>query len=210
MGIIKRPKNRIFVLCNSELAEPYYFQDFKTYLNKVVRLNIAGRIIIPKRKEFLKKAPWDFIEAAIKFKEEEQRKGKFSEEDNDQIWLVFDVDNYWSDNEGKFSDGLKLAEENGLNVAWSNECFEFWFLCHFGNYSSSISRTDYHKKLAKHFKDEKLGKYEKNMKGIFEPLMPFQSTAIENAKRLYVKDGVGNNPSTAVHLVVEELLRIFG
>ena len=49
MEIIKKPKNRIFVLCNSELAEPYYFQDFKTYLNKVVRLNIAGRIIISQK-----------------------------------------------------------------------------------------------------------------------------------------------------------------
>ncbi|MBI2463343.1 RloB domain-containing protein [Candidatus Peregrinibacteria bacterium] len=198
-----RMKPRIYILCNGELAEPQYFQDFKNHLK-------AHNILVRYRKEFLKKAPWSFIEAAIKFKEEEQQKGKFSEDDNDQIWLVFDVDNYWSDNENKFRDALKLAEENGLNVAWSNECFEFWFLCHFGFYNSAIPRTDYHKKLAKKFKDEDLGKYEKNMKGIFEPLIPLQSTAIANAKRLYRRGAVGNNPSTAVHLLVEELGRIFG
>ncbi len=196
-------KPRIYILCNGELAEPQYFQDFKDHLK-------AHNILVRYRKEFLKKAPWSFIEAAIKFKEEEQQKGKFSREDNDQIWLVFDVDNYWSDNENKFREALKLAEANGLKIAWSNECFEFWFLCHFGLYNSAIPRTDYHKKLEKHFKDEGLGKYEKNMEDIFEPLTPLQSAAIENAKRLYVKDGVGKNPSTAVHLVVVELSRIFG
>ena len=170
----------------------------------------AHNILVRYRKEFLKKAPWSFIEAAIKFKEEEQQKGKFSKEDNDQIWLVFDVDNYWSDNESKFCDALKLAEANGLKVAWSNECFEFWFLCHFGFYNSAIPRIDYHKKLEKHFKDKGLGKYEKNMKSIFDPLFSYQETAIRNAKKLYQKGAVGNNPSTAVHLLVEELMQIFG
>ncbi|KKP37103.1 MAG: hypothetical protein UR27_C0009G0011 [Candidatus Peregrinibacteria bacterium GW2011_GWA2_33_10] len=196
-------KPRIYILCNGELAEPQYFQDFKDHLK-------AHNILVRYRNEFLKKAPWSFIEAAIKFKEEEQQKGKFSEEDNDQIWLVFDVDNYWSDNENKFCDALKLAEVNGLKVAWSNECFEFWFLCHFGLYNSAIPRTDYHKKLAKHFKDKGLGKYEKNMKSIFDPLFPYQEKAITNAKKLYKMGAVGNNPSTAVHLLVEELGRIFG
>lgn len=204
MGVKKlEMKPRIYILCNGERAEPQYFQDFKDYLK-------AHNIIVKYKKEFLRKAPWDFIGAAINFKEEEQRKGKFSKEDNDQIWLVFDVDNYWSENESKFRDALKLAEKNGLKVAWSNECFEFWFLCHFGYYGSAVPRTDYHKKLAKHFKDEKLGKYAKNMEGIFEPLMSFQSAAIGNARKIYVKNGVGNNPSTAVHLVVEEVLRVFG
>ncbi len=195
-------KPRIYILCNGERAEPQYFQDFKDYLKE-------HNILVRYRKEFLKKAPWDFIEAAIKFKEEEQQKGKFSEEDNDQIWLVFDVDNYWSENGSKFRDALKLAEKNGLNVAWSNECFEFWFLCHFGNYNSSIPRADYHKKLAKHFKDEGFGDYKKNMKAIFGSLLSFQEDAIKHAKKLCKKDGISNNPSTSVHLLVEELLRTF-
>ena len=105
---------------------------------------------------------------------------------------------------------MKLAEANSLKVAWSNECFEFWFLCHFGLYNSAIPRTDYHKKLEKHFKDGGLGRCEKNMKSIFDPLFSYQETAIRNAKKLYKMGAVGNNPSTAVHLLVEELGSIFG
>ena len=71
MGVKKRPKNRFFILCNSELAEPYYFQDFKA------DLKAAGRIVIPKRKDFLRKAPWDFINLSLKFKLELEQQGDF-------------------------------------------------------------------------------------------------------------------------------------
>jgi len=203
MGMKKlEMKPRIYILCNGERAEPQYFQEFKDYLK-------AHNILVRYKKEFLKKAPWDFIEAAVKFKKEEESKKHFFIEDGDQMWCVLDVDNYWDENETKFKNAIGLAGKNNLKIAWSNECFEFWVLCHFGLYNSAIPRADYHKKLAKHFKDEKIGKYAKNMENIFEPLIPLQSTAIENAKRLYVKAGVGKNPSTAVHLVVEEVLKHF-
>lgn len=196
-------KPRVFVLCNGELAEPYYFQDFKDHLK-------AHNILVRYKREFLKKAPWDFIYAAVKFKKEEESRKHFFLEDGDQMWCVFDVDNYWEDNNEEFRKALKFAEENVLKIAWSNECFEFWFLCYFGFYNSAIPRSDYHKKLEKHFKDQSLGTYTKNMKDIFTHLSPYQETAIKNAKRLYKKGAVGNNPSTAVHLVAEELQRIFG
>ncbi len=204
MGLNKiAMKPRIFILCNGELAEPLYFQDFKDHLR-------AHNIVIRYKKEFLRKAPWDFIKAAIKFKEELESKGDFVSDDGDQVWCVFDVDNYLDDNEKKFHEGLKLADENGLNIAWSNECFEFWFLSHFALHSSTIPRADYHKKLAKNFKDNSLGIYKKNMEGIFESLLPFQETGVKHAKKLYVKGEVNNNPSTAIHLLVEELLHHFG
>lgn len=203
MGMKKiEMKPRIYILCNGELAEPQYFQDFKDHLR-------AHNIIIRRKKEFLKKAPWAFIEAAVNFKDEEESKGMFFQEDGDQMWCVFDVDNSWGDNEKKFRDALKLAHENGLKMAWSNECFEFWFLCHFAFYNSAVPRMDYHKKLAKHFNDARMEVYEKNMTGAFGPLLPYQETAIKHAKKLYKKGAVQNNPSTAIHMLVEELIHFF-
>jgi len=196
-------KPRIYTLCNSELAEPYYFQDFKEYLRA------AGKIVIPKRREFIKKAPWNFINAAILFKEEEQLKGRFSPEDGDQMWCVFDIDNYLNDNECAFRKALKLADKNNLRIAWSNECFEFWFLCHFNLYRSPIPRADYHKKLKKHFKDNKLGIYTKNMKGIFDLIKSRQLMAIENAKKLHRNNEVQKNPSSSVFQLVEVLMEYF-
>ena len=196
-------KPRIYILCNGELAEPQYFQDFKDHLR-------AHNILIKYKKEFLRKAPWDFIEMAIKFKGEEASNYKFVQEDGDQVWCVFDVDNYWDENENKFRKALKLANDNGIRIAWSNECFEFWLLCHFVFIDSDIPRKDYDKKLQKYFKDKGLGEYRKNMKGLFNPLLQFQDIAVQHAKKLYKKGSVQANPSTAVHLLAEELLRYFG
>lgn len=195
-------KPRIYILCNGELAEPQYFQDFKDYLKE-------HNILIRYKKEFLRKAPWDFIGVAIDYIGSEESEGRFSREDGDVAWCVFDVDNYWSDNDKKFRESLKAADNHNIQIAWSNECFEFWFLCHFAHYSSAIPRADYHKKLAKHFKDQKIGKYAKNMGSIFEVLLPNQATAIKHAKKLYKKGGVQNNPSTSVHLLVQDLLEYF-
>ncbi len=196
-------KYRIFILCNGELAEPYYFQDFKNYLK------IPGRIIIPKKSNFLRKAPWDLIKAAIEYKQKLESEGKFVKEDEDQMWCVFDIDNYWKENQEAFQEAIKLAKQHDIKIAWSNECFEFWFLCHFALINSSVSRTQYSKKLKNFFKDKKLNKYEKNMKGIFNMLLPFQEEAIKNAKKLYKKDQIQKNPSTSAHFLVQELLDLF-
>lgn len=194
-------KPRIFILSNGELAEPQYFQDFKDHLE-------ANTVRVIEYKQFRGKAPWEFIKAAAKYKVKLESAGHFYDEDGDQFWCVFDIDNYWKENEKDFRAALALAKKSGIRLAWSNECFELWFLCHFGPSSSAIPRRDYHKKLEKTFKDKGLGDYKKNMELIFEPLLPYQEVAIKNAKKLFTAGKVETNPSTAVFLLVEELLNL--
>lgn len=189
---------KIYVLCNGELAEPQYFEEFKD------QLAIPQQIIV-RYKPFIHMAPWDFIKAAIAYRKELAEKDKFSAGYGDQIWCVFDIDNYWKDNKKDFGAALELAKKNKINLAWSNQCFELWYLCHFDATLSAMPRTDYHKKLKDRFKTNSLGNYSKNMKGVFELLRPFQHAGIKNAKKLYVKDNVGKDPSTAVYLLVEEM-----
>jgi hypothetical protein len=54
---------------------------------------------------------------------------------------------------GLYSD--KLATENGLNVAYSCEAFDIWWLFHFMEITKPIQRKDYEKKLQKHFPEYK-------------------------------------------------------
>lgn len=189
---------KIYVLCNGELAEPQYFEEFKD------QLAIPQQIIV-RYKPFIHMAPWDFIEAAIKYKKELIEKDKFAVSYGDQIWCVFDIDNYWKDNQKDFSVSVELAKKNKINLAWSNQCFELWYLCYFDATLSAMPRTDYNKKLKDRFKNNDLGVYTKNMQGVFELLQPFQHAGIKNAKKLYVKDNVAKDPSTAVFLLVEEI-----
>lgn len=203
MGInTNKLKSKIFILCNGELAEPLFFQAYKDHLK-------AHNIVIRQRKEFLQTAPWQFIEVAVNYKEELRRKGEFSSEDGDQLWCVFDVDRYLEDNSEAFRNALRIAEGNEINLAWSNECFEYWLLCHFALVESTIPRKDYHVKLKDFFKQNGLGKYEKNMDGIFDMLYPLQSNAIKFSKKVYGDGDPGQNPSTAVFLLVEEINRLF-
>jgi len=189
---------KIYVLCNGELAEPQYFKEFKD------QLAIPQQIIV-RNKPFIHMAPWNFIEATIQYKEELIEKDKFAVSYGDQIWCVFDIDNYWKDNQKDFSAAVELAKKNKINLAWSNQCFELWYLCHFDATLSAMPRADYHKKLKDRLKKNGLGVYTKNMQGAYNLLRPFQHDGIKNAKKLYVKDNVGKDPSTAVFLLVEEM-----
>ncbi|MBA4336548.1 hypothetical protein C0416_02115 [bacterium] len=194
--IIMKP--RIFILSNGELAEPQYFHDFKRHLK-------ANNIRVIEYKRFRGKAPWEFIDEAVKCKHGFERSGKFIELDGDQFWCVFDVDDYWAQNQKRFKEACVIAKRAGIRLAWSNECFELWFLCHFGQFSSAVPRKDYHKKLSQYFKENGLGVYKKNMENMFRFLLSFQSAGINNARRIYSKDKIDKNPSSAVFLLVEEM-----
>lgn len=198
---IRKVGSKIYVLCNGELAEPLYFDDLKQHLG------VAHQIVV-RYKPFIGMAPWDFIDAAVENKKDLMKRDKFSSHYEDQIWCVFDIDNYWKENEKDFRTALTLAKKSGIRVAWSNQCFELWFLCHFDSTLSAMPRADYHKKLKERFKTHKLGEYTKNMEQIFRPLLPFQKDGIKNAKKLYEKDKIQKDPSTAVFLLVEELLNL--
>lgn len=195
--ISKSIKPKVFILSNGELAEPQYFQDFKDHLK-------ARTVKVVQSKNLIK-APWQLIQKAVDYKSGLESKGDFSSADGDQIWCVFDIDNYWEENQAAFQQAVTLAKTNGIQLAWSNECFEIWFLCHFALLTSTLPRKDYHTKLTEHFKKNKLGVYKKNMTKVFGILSPYQSAAIKNAKKLFEKGKLDKNPSTGVVTLVESL-----
>jgi hypothetical protein len=170
---------KIYIFCNGELAEPQYFQEYKDHLK--------GHNIKIEYKNFKGLAPWQFIEKVIKRKDELIKKEKFSEEDNDQIWCVFDIDQYLKENRKKFLKYIKKAKEEKINLAWSNECFELWFLIHFILPTTEISKNDYGKKLKIHLKKLDKKGYFKNQKGMFKRLLPLQVIAIKMAKSYSIK-----------------------
>ena len=99
------------------------------------------------------------------------------------------------------------------HAAWSNECIEFWFLLHFAYYTSNNYRAEYIRFLNEKFQELELGRYQKNMKNIFDILLKNGSPklAIRYAKRI-MKDGQGRTPAeiapgTKVYELVEELAK---
>ncbi len=129
------------------------------------------------------------------------------DDDYDQVWCVFDRDS-WTKQD--FNSAISNAEKYGFEVAYSNEAFELWYVLHFEFLNTGIPREDYMKKLT-----FLLGKkYQKNSGNIYDDLIDRQDTAIKNAKKLLKQYEPQNpeqdNPSTTVHLLIEQLNKFVG
>ena len=183
-----KTRKRFFIVCEGEKTEPNYFKKFSVDVD--IQLSKGEG-----------KDTKSLVEKAIKLKN-----GLKSDERN-RVWCVFDRDkNDQNPHDAQnFNAAITLAQTNGIKVAYSNDAFELWYLLHFHYYNTAISRQDYQNRLTK-----LLGhKYEKNSKTIYEELKDKQQDAIKHAKRLLQEYEPSNpesdNPSTTVHLLVEEL-----
>ncbi len=192
----RKPKTKIKinVFCNAQKAEIYYFVDFGKYLK-------SSRAIVTVHSR-PKTDPKNLIKKAIEYKNKNQP------DDEDQIWCVFDIDDFdkGKANQKNIEESIRLANDNEIGLAWSNECFELWVLLHFEFVNTEIPRKQYDKKLVANFKKLDFD-YQKNIENIFDIILESQTDAIRNAKKLYKKDRLDINPSTSLHFLVEELLK---
>jgi RloB-like protein len=179
---IREVKQRFLIVCEGEKTEPYYFKGFR--VPKVV-IEIKGAAGDPTR----------LVNSAKKLA---------AEDEYDQIWCVFDRDEgAWTAQ--NFNNALQNAKTYGFQVAYSNECFELWYILHFQFLSTGLPRSDYEDKLS-----ELLGqKYRKNDSTIYQQLLEKQQVAIKYAEKLLETYDRTNpeqdNPSTTVHLLVQAL-----
>jgi hypothetical protein len=127
-----------------------------------------------------------------------------SQEAYDQVWCVFDRDSFLVEN---FNKAVELAKQKSIQVAYSNEAFELWYLLHFHYYNTGMTREDYKARLTKLLGHE----YRKNSETMYEEIIQHQKTALRNAAKLLKQYAPPNpaydNPSTTVHLLVEQLNR---
>ncbi len=175
-------RQSFLIVCEGEQTEPNYFRSFD--VNASVRVVGSGDNTM------------GVVEKAIELREDEEY---------DQVWCVFDRDSFPPE---RFNSALAKAKNKNINVAYSNEAFELWYLLHFNYYDTAISRHDYQKMLTELLD----GKYQKNSKTMYEELESRQPDAIRNAKTLLLKQNypanpAWDNPSTTVHLLVEQLNR---
>lgn len=149
-------------------TEPNYFEAFKDEINN----KFPGRISI--KIEGVGKGTAKLLERAQKIVGSSPNEYK-------HVWLVFDKDDFPSDDfDSTVSECELISSENiTYHALWSNECIEYWFLLHFCFLDSAIHRDEYYPKLSKYLNS----KYQKNSDEIYEKLKPKLKTAIRNAKK---------------------------
>ncbi len=179
---VRELRQRFLIVCEGEKTEPNYFNSFRVP-GGVIDVRGLGQNTVR------------LVKRAIQL---------MKEDDYDQVWCVFDRDIFPVKN---FNAALRLAEKHGIKVAYSNETFELWYVLHFNYHESAMARHLYVERLTR-----LLGvPYEKNLPDMYERLEILQETAIQHAERLLKNydppDPARNNPSTTVHLLVQELNR---
>jgi len=118
-------------------------------------------------------------------------------------WIVIDRDIEHTKGSGhtaqNFNAALSMAKSKGIKVAYSNPCFEIWYLLHIEYRDTAIGRAELQAKLESEYG------YQKNN--------PFnygsEKIAIDNAAKLLASypytDPENHNPSTNVHELVAVL-----
>jgi hypothetical protein len=173
------------IVCEGEKTEPNYFRSFPVSTRPEIDIVGAGCETIA------------VVNRARKLRENKSY---------DRVWCVFDRDPSRVNNtKQRFNDAMQIAKKDGIEVAYSNECFEIWYLLHFNFYNTPIPRSDYGKMLTKLLDCD----YEKNSDDMYAKLEDRQTQAIRYAQKLLVSYDPhypeSDNPATTVHLLVEEL-----
>lgn len=186
------------IVCEGEKTEPNYFKSFPKKVGKMVfDLEFDGGGI----------STLKVVEKAIELRDKSTRK-------YDRVWAVFDRDSFKSNS---FNSAIKKAESNNIHCAWSNEAFELWYLLHFHNRITPMSRKDYksaieeciNSKLPKSSKKFVYKKNDNNFKALLD-----KYGSVDNAikwsrdlsKTINDEKFADHNPQTMVFKLVEELL----
>lgn len=220
------------IFCEDETSEYHYFKWFETSLIKVNVIN--------KQKSMLTN-----ITKAVTYCKENEiltfKNNKYSLDiEGIEIWCVYDRDIETNplqilEKNNEFNLSIKTAEDNDINVAWSNDAFELWVLLHLMEIDTEDEETTkrqyYYEKLTDYFKahpspNVDLQKalvhstfsYKKDMKHrdnfiniVRQEILPNTHIAIERSKNMHDLHNSKTNfyekkPCTMVHNLVINLL----
>jgi RloB-like protein len=184
----RETKQRFLIVCEGTKTEPNYFKSFRVPKSVVTVEGVA-------------KDPSGLVKRAKVL-----ANGVPKEDRYDQVWCVFDrdpgTDSWTAQN---FNGARQKAEALGFKVAYSNECFEIWYILHFEYLNTGLPRDDYGRKLRGHLNQE----YKKNDPDMYNKILDKQPMAIKFARKLLASYDPHNpeqdNPCTTVHLLVEAL-----
>ncbi len=194
---IRPERETYFILTHGKNTEPSYFSSFRLS-------NIT-----------LKWRPLDPL-ALVKHIQTINALSKY-----DHVWVVFDKDEFTDEN---FNEAINQARNSGIQVAYSNQAFEYWLLLHFEALNGErMDRKQYGGKL-----NAILGKFKIEYpfdstklisRGFYDILMSNDpllgrarvELAIERAEKIYDRfdhrSPAKEESSTTVHLLVLELLK---
>ncbi len=128
------PSEIVLIVCEGAKTEPLYFEwlcdEWKLKTRFFSKAEIHG--------EDCGSAPISVVNRAIELKDARLRHSKREfTEPFDQVWCVFDRNGHHGIPEAK-----EKARANDINVAFSDPCFEYWYLLHFEYTTMAFTRCN--------------------------------------------------------------------
>ena len=189
---------RIIIACEGSRTEPGYFDSIRESKG----LSRKSIIIVP----HVGTDPFTVVNSAVTARDEQRRRRDWGRKD--EAWAVFDGDEHKLENPENWNNAIQRASGQGIRLAVSNPCFEFWYLLHFQEHRSHLTRQKARELLRHHVPD-----YEKAARLYPNPLEPLTAEAIQRAKQIAVRmggDGLSphTNPGTGAWELVQLLLSL--
>lgn len=203
----RKYKYLFLIVCEDEKTEPAYFAQFQNQ--------------IPPDTIFLKSVGTgrDSLGVVEKTIEERDALSKNARREVDVTWAVFDTDdaNYHSGKAKRFQEALNIGKKTNINIAYSNEVFELWLLLHLTevDHQTPLTRTEVYNLLQQHVRRHSAYQefeYTHGDTAILEIVKNVgnQGKAFEQAQTLLYEHKnrapINANPSTKVHLLIQDLL----
>lgn len=188
----KRSISTMWIFCEGEKTEIHYFKHLRSDL-RIRKLQI--KVNSSDNKNAL-----GVVNYALNYL---NRKRDYLP--GDIIACVFDRD---QNSPEDIERAKKLASKKGIEIIFSNPCFEFWILSHFECYKRPLEKDMLKRKLI-----SSLGQYNKNDPLLYEKTKERISDAIKFSKdiiSMHDNNGVeiisrDSNPSTLVHQLIEQI-----
>lgn len=186
-------RETLVIACEDSVSAPLYFNAIFDDL-KINHAIAASSLVIAKHKHT---DPYGVLEDLLDHPDYQ---------DFDHQWIVIDRDEERTNSGGhtleSFNQAIVRAKAKKIKVAYSNPCFEIWYLLHFDYRNTTIDRDELVKQLEHDYR------YKKNALLILN--QDQQDAAIKNATNLIRSwvDAQGttkpatDNPSTTVHDLV--------
>lgn len=196
---------RVLIVCEGEQTEPNYFKSFGMMKNSgglVYEISCEGGGI----------NTIQVVNKAIQLRDEAIAKSK----PYDTVWAVFDKDDFPPSD---FNAAISKAMAHNIGCAWSNEAFELWYVYHFDDRQTAMSRDEYKRIITQRVKSKGYvegrkpyvyRKNDPNMRRILSYCQCDERLAIQRAKRQYESFSSQKfheqNPCTTVYKLVNLLI----
>lgn len=188
---------RILIVCEGTKTEPKYFGAMKRKLH-LTSLVVEGK--------HCKSEPDKVVGYAVELK---TKAAVHPEEAFDHVWCILDVEAPTP--HAPLEKAINTAKAEGIKLALSNPCFEYWYILHYKKTSAPFHTS----KAVVASLEKYHPQYQKGSDDIVEAIYPDTKTAIKNAKEVLKEKHCGEdlsksgcNPSTHVHKIVEYLQKM--